>query len=286
MIPTPFEPGQSALLVDAKGRRYLVKIQPGQTFQYHRGVVPHEDIAAAGDGGLVTASGGGRLRVLRPRMADFVLKMQRRAQVVYPKDIGPILVWADIGPGMTVLEAGTGSAALTTALARAVGASGRVVSVERREEHQKVGRKTLQRWFGEVPAHVELRSGDVEDVIGTVDADRIVLDLPEPWHAAGRAAETSAPGTILCAYLPTVPQIQTLVETLRSGPWAEIEVMETLYRTWNVSGRSVRPSHQMVGHTGFLVIARRVEPDETQEGGSERPTDEGQISDPDGTIPP
>lgn len=257
----PIEVGESVLLIDGKGRRYLVKLQVGQTFQYHRGVLAHEEILAAGDGGEVIASGGGRLRVLRPRLADFILKMQRGAQVVYPKDIGQILVWADIAPGMTILEAGTGSAALTTALARAVGPSGRVVSVEAREDHQATALKTLKRWFGDVPDHVELRLGTVEEVIVDTDADRVILDLPEPWHAAEIAATSLAAGSLLCSYLPTVPQIQTLVETMRSSrAWAEIEVIETLHRTWNVEGRSVRPDHQMVGHTGFLAVARRVTP--------------------------
>jgi tRNA (adenine57-N1/adenine58-N1)-methyltransferase len=156
-----------------------------------------------------------------------------------------------------VLEAGTGSGALAIALARAVGPTGRVVSVERRDDHAGHARKTVERWFGEIPPQLELRTGDVEAVIEDVRPDRLVLDLPEPWHAAEQATTVMTGGEVLCAYIPTVPQVQTLVETLRgTRRWAEIEVTETLYRTWNVAGRSVRPDHQMVGHTGFLVVAR------------------------------
>ncbi|HVR33744.1 MAG TPA: tRNA (adenine-N1)-methyltransferase [Acidimicrobiia bacterium] len=257
----PFREGDMALVIDDKERHYLVRLDASGSFQYHRGVLAHSEIIGASEGSRLQASGGGDLVVLRPRLADYVLKMQRGAQVVYPKDIGPILVWGDIGPGMRVLEAGTGSAALTSALVRAVGPEGSVVTVERRDDHQKQAVKTLTRWFGEIPANLDMRIGEVEDVAAEVIVDRIVLDLPEPWHAAKVASETQPGGVGLVAYLPTVPQIQQLVDVLRdSGAWAEIDVFETLHRTWNVSGRSVRPDHQMVGHTGFVVTARRTSP--------------------------
>lgn len=257
----PLEAGESVLLIDSKGRHYLVRLDPARSFQYHRGVIPHTELIGLVDGSMVESSGGGRLRVLRPRLADFILKMRRGAQVVYPKDIGPILLWADIGPGMTVLEAGTGSGALAMALARAVGPSGRLVSIERREDHAAHARSTIEKWFGEVPAHVDLRIGEVEEAIAEVAPDRIVLDLPEPWHAAEVAAAGQPAGGVFCAYLPTVPQVQTLVERMgETGAFDEVEVFETLHRTWNVAGRSVRPDHAMVGHTGFVVVARRVVP--------------------------
>ncbi len=257
---TEFRPGEPCLLIDGKGRQYLLKLDPQRQFQYHRGVLEHTDIIGLPEGSWVQASSGGRLLAIRPRLADFILRMRRGAQVVYPKDIGPILVYADIGPGMTIVEAGTGSGALTMALVRAVGESGRVVSVERREDHAERGRKNIERFFGGAPAQLELRSGDVVPVIEEVQPERIVLDLPEPWHVAAAAAKYQPPGGVFCGYLPTVPQVQTLVDTLREGPFAEIEVREFLARDWNVSGRSVRPSHTMVGHTGFLVFARKVNP--------------------------
>jgi tRNA (adenine57-N1/adenine58-N1)-methyltransferase len=179
--------------------------------------------------------------------------------VVYPKDYGAIMTNADIGTGMTVLEAGTGSGALTLALLRAVGPTGRVVSIERRDDHAAHARKTLERWYGEIPANLELRIGEVSPVIEEVSPERLVLDLPEPWEVVKDAAVGIPMGGVLCAYLPTVPQVQTLVEEMRAlGAFAEIEVFEILYRTWNVDGRSVRPSHRMVGHTGFITVGRRV----------------------------
>ena len=255
----PINEGETVLLIDDKGKRFLVKLTQNQRFEYHRGMLEHNKLMGLPEGSTVSSTGGGTLTVIRPRLADFVLKMPRGAQVVYPKDIGPILVWADIGPGMTVLEAGTGSGALTIALARAVGPDGRVVTIERREDHSKTAVKSITRWFGEIPDYVDMRLGEVEDHVAEVEPDRLVLDLPEPWHAAAIASQTMPPGGILCAYLPTIPQVQTLVETLREALcWIDIEVQEHLYRTWNVAGRSVRPDHHMVGHTGFLVIARKV----------------------------
>lgn len=251
--------GEPALLIDTKGRHFLLRLEHGRVFQYHNGTVPHDQLIGAEDGTMLTSSNGADLLLLRPRLADFVLKMKRGAQVVYPKDLGPILVYADIAPGMTVLEAGTGSGALTLGLSRAVGPGGRVITVERREDHAEHARKTLERWYGGFPENVELRLGDVADEIAGVRPERIVLDLPEPWHTIEAAAEHQPDGGLVAAYLPTVPQVQTTVERAReTGRFSEIEVREFLMREWNVSGRSVRPEHSMVGHTGFLVFMRKV----------------------------
>jgi tRNA (adenine57-N1/adenine58-N1)-methyltransferase len=251
--------GDSVLLIDGKNRRYLVRLQTGGQFHHHLGVIAHDTLIGGQEGVWVVSSGGGRFLVLRPRLADFILKMPRGAQVVYPKDYGSIVTFADIGPGMTVLEAGTGSGALTLALLRAVGPLGRLVSVEVRNDHAAFARKTVERWHGEIPVNLDLRIGEVSPVIEEVSPDRLVLDLPEPWEAVKPAATGLPMGGVLCAYLPTVPQVQTLVEEMRAiGAFAEIEVFENLFRTWNVDGRSVRPSHRMVGHTGFLTVGRKV----------------------------
>lgn len=256
---TALAAGEPCLLIDGKGRQFLLKLDPERQFKYHRGTLDHTELIGLEDGSWVESSGGGRLLVLRPRLADYILRMRRGPQVVYPKDIGPILVYADIAPGMTVLEAGTGSGALSMALARAVGPGGRVVSVERRQDHADFGHKAISRYFGDIPAQLDLRVGDVEDVVEEVRPERIVLDLPEPWHVVDVAGNHQPTGGVLCGYLPTVPQVQTLVESLRaSHAYSQIEVAEFLTREWKVEGRSVRPEHSMVGHTGFLVFARRV----------------------------
>jgi tRNA (adenine57-N1/adenine58-N1)-methyltransferase catalytic subunit len=259
-VSRPLAVEETVLLIDGKGRKYLVRLQAGGQFHYHLGIVPHDEMIGRDEGTRVTSTGGGAMLVLRPRLADFVLKMPRGAAVIYPKDMGPIAVYADIGSGMTVLEAGTGSGALTLALLRFVGPTGRVVSVERREDHAAHAHKSIVRWLGEIPSNLDLRLGDVEDAIAELRPERIVLDVPEPWTAVAVAADHQPGGGVLCSYLPTVPQIQTLTDALReSDRYAEIEVFETLFRTWTVEGRSVRPDHRMVGHTGFLVVARKAD---------------------------
>jgi tRNA (adenine57-N1/adenine58-N1)-methyltransferase len=257
---TEFSAGDACLLFDSKGRRYLIELVPGRDFQYHRGVLPHDAIIGSEDGSVLESSLGARLVALRPRLADYTLKMARRATVLYPKDAGAILVWADIGPGMTVLEAGTGSGALAMVLARAVGPTGRVVSYERRDDHAGIASRLIRGYFGRLPPQLELRIGPVEDAVAALAPDRLVLDLPEPWHSVAPAAEHLAPGGIFCCYLPTVPQVQTVCEALAaSDAFFETETFEVLHREWVIDGRSVRPSHRMVGHTGFVTVSRRIQ---------------------------
>src|SRR5207249_4445789 len=174
-------------------------------------------------------------------------------------DLGPILTFADIHPGARVVEAGTGSGALTIALLRAVGDHGRVVSYELRPEHRDRAAENIEGFFGKLPHNLELRNGDVADVGDTTERfDRAVLDVPEPWAPLGALAVSLDPGGVMCAYLPTTGQVQQLVLALPQAGFAHIESFETMKRGWHVTERSVRPDHRMVGHTGFLTIARRV----------------------------
>ena len=193
-------------------------------------------------------------------VGGFHAQDERSAQVVYPKDLGPILVYADIAPGLTVLEAGSGSGALTLGLSRAVSPTGMVVSVELREDHAHA-RKAVEKWYGRVPENVDLRVGDAAGVVESVRPPRIVLDLPEPWNVVASAAEHQPPGGCWPPTSQRLPQVQTTVEAARdTGVFTEIEVKEVLVRDWNVAGRSVRPRYQMIGHTGFLVFMRRLPP--------------------------
>jgi tRNA (adenine57-N1/adenine58-N1)-methyltransferase len=258
-VSAPFEPGERILLVDARGRRYLVRLRVGGAFHTHGGAIAHDLLLGREEGTEVRSTGGMALRAFRPRMADYILKMPRGAQVVYPKDMGPIVVFADVAPGARVLEAGTGSGALTIALCRAAGPEGRVVSYELRPEFQQRAADNIEAFFGKTPAWLELRPGDVRDVAGSGEAfDRAILDLPDPWDVLDALAEALAPGGILCAYLPTTVQVQQLVLSLAQAGFAHVETIETLLRSWHVAERSVRPDHRMVAHTGFLTVARRL----------------------------
>ena len=234
---------------------------------------------------------GATLVALRPTLAEFVLKMKRGAQVVYPKDIAMILLQGDIFPGASVLEAGAGSGALTLALVRAVGPEGRVTTYELREDFAAVARANVQAYLGKAE-NLEIRLADAYEGIAETELDRIVLDLPEPWRVLQAGAAALRPGGILVAYLPTILQVHTLVEALRSDPlWAMISPFEALVRPWHIDGRSVRPDHRMVAHTGFITTARRIVPlaDAAPGGlgtGDEEDTGDGAGHAPDGAGVP
>lgn len=251
--------GDLVLFVDKRGRRYMVTLEAGAEFHSHHGVLPHDDVIGSEEGAEVESSMGRRFRVLRPTLAEFVLKMPRGAQVIYPKDIGPILVEADIFPGARVLEAGTGSGSLTLALLRAVGPKGTVHSFDVREDFHKKALRNIERFVGSDPNYgtLDARLGDLYADEIAVDVDRVVFDLTEPWRALPNVERCLRPGGILCVYVPTVPQVQRMVEALGVG-WDMVRSFETLQRWWTVDGLSVRPDHRMVAHTAFLVVARRV----------------------------
>jgi tRNA (adenine57-N1/adenine58-N1)-methyltransferase catalytic subunit len=260
-VSAPFEPGERVILLDSRGRRFMIKLQAGGVFHYHGGMVPHDLILGSDEGVTVRSATGSGLVCFRPTLADFVLKMPRGAQVVYPKDIGAILIHADIAPGTQVLEAGTGSGALTMALARATGPDGRVVSYEAREDFHGRAGANIESFFGKVPAWLELRLGDVREVAGAGERfDRCVLDLPEPWAVLPAVLKALEAGAILCAYLPTTNQVQEAVLAMEAAGFGEVRTMEVLVRTWHVTERSVRPDHRMVAHTGFVIVGRRGAP--------------------------
>ncbi|HEX6400097.1 MAG TPA: SAM-dependent methyltransferase, partial [Actinomycetota bacterium] len=211
-MSAPFEPGEQVLLIDQRDRTYLFSLEAGAVFHTHAGTLAHDELVGRPEGARVTTSRGMVLTAFRPRFADYVLKMPRGAQVVYPKDLGPIVVYADVFPGARVLEAGTGSGALTIALCRAVGDQGRVVSYEVRPEHRDRAVANIEGFFGKLPDQLELREGDVSDAGGSGDRfDRVVLDVAEPWGCLPGIRPALEAGAVLCAYLPTTGQLQQLV---------------------------------------------------------------------------
>lgn len=259
----PFAAGDHVQLSDPKGRLHTVRLEPGRAFHTHRGAVAHDELIGAPEGCVVTSSGGTPYLALRPLLRDFVLSMPRGATVVYPKDAAAIIGHADIFPGARVLEAGVGSGALTCSLLRAVGPAGLVVSYERRPEFAQVAASNVQRFFGGAPGHWRLVHGAVEEVAaaGGDGFDRVVLDMLAPWEPLPAVAAVLRAGGVLCVYVATTTQLSRTVEDLRSfGGWSEPEAFETLLRTWHVEGLAVRPSHRMVGHTGFLLTSRRLAP--------------------------
>jgi tRNA (adenine57-N1/adenine58-N1)-methyltransferase len=250
--------GERVLLIDPKERRYLLTLVAGATFHTHAGVIVHDDIIGGDEGRTITGSTGRQFLVLRPTLSDIVLKMPRGAQVIYPKDLGAILIAADIGPGDRVLEAGVGSGALSMTVLRA-GAS--VVGYELREDFAERARANVVGALGEeAPYRVEIR--DVTEGVDERDLDRVLLDMPEPHKVIVPASAALRPGGILLAYLPTINQTALLRQALdaEGSGFGLSETQEIIRRTWHVEARSVRPDHRMVGHTGFLTTARRLAP--------------------------
>jgi len=258
-VSGPLTAGDLVLLLDSKRRRHLVTLEPGGEFHSHAGIVRHDDLLGKDEGTTVRTTLGARIVALRPTLAEYVLEMPRGAQVIYPKDLGPILLLADVYPGARVLESGVGSGALTMTLLRAVGPEGLVTGYELREDFANRARRNVEGLLGaDLPLRIEVR--DAYDGIDEEGLDRIILDLPEPWRMVKHAEGALRPGGILLAYLPTIGQVARLREELTGSAFGMAETLEVMQRGWHVDGQSVRPDHRMVGHTGFLTHARRLGP--------------------------
>ena len=255
-----FHEGDHALIIDRRGRRYLTQLRAGAKFESHLGAFPHDDLIGADAGCWMTTNRGHVLLAVKPTMADFALDMPRIATVGYPKDLGTILVYGDIFPGARVLEAGCGSGAMTMALLRAVGERGTLISYDVRQDMIDRTRENVSAMHSDL-SNLTLKLGDVYEGFEERELDRIVLDLPEPWHVVSHASEALLPGGIFVSFSPTVLQVHELANALRlSRAFEMIETVEVLQRPWVVGARSVRPEHRMVAHTGFITTARRCSP--------------------------
>ena len=257
--------GDRVHLVDQKNRQYALTLKPGEIFQHSGARIAHDELIGQEDGTLVQLSNGKAMLAIYPTLAEYTLKMPRGAQVLYPKDLALIPLWADVYPGARVLEAGVGSGALTIALLRAVGQDGQVVGYEIRKDFAQTAMRNIERYLG-VDSNFSLQFLDVYEGIDTGPAedpqlfDRVILDLPEPWRVVPHAIRALRRGGIYLSFVPTVPQVVQTVSALEeSREVGLISTFETLLRTWNIKGRSVRPDHRMVAHSGFVTVARKIE---------------------------
>ena len=290
--------GDQVQLTDPKGRMHQIILQPGGTFHTHRGSLRHDDLIGSPEGSVVTAAGGTAYVALRPLLADYTLAMKRGAAIIYPKDAAHVLAYADIFPGARVLEAGAGSGALSAWMLRAIGASGQLVSFERRPDFAEIARANVTRYFGLSPQWWTLVTGELSakaalDILqggpslrsthpallraaeaapapleparlpaepaGDALFDRVILDMLSPWDCVADVAAALIPGGLLCCYVATTTQLSRVTEEIRlHGGFFEPAAWETLMRGWHLDGLAVRPEHRMIGHTAFLVTARRL----------------------------
>jgi len=261
----PFRAGDRVQLTGPKGRLNTVTLETGGEFHTHRGILEHDRVIGAPDASVVTSSNGIEYLALRPLLTDFVMSMPRGAAIIYPKDAAQILAQADIFPGATVVEAGVGSGALSLWLLRAIGAEGTLRSFERRQEFADVAAGNVTAFLGAVPTNWSVTVGDLQEVLPTTveagSVDRVVLDMLAPWECLDVTAEALTPGGVLICYIATVTQLSRVAEAIRhTGLFTEPQSSETMVRTWHVEGLAVRPDHRMIGHTGFLLTARRLAP--------------------------
>ncbi len=246
-------------ITDPKGRRHTVLLEPGSLFHTHRGALAHDDLIGLPEGSVITSTAGTQYLALRPLLADYVLAMPRGAQVIYPKDAAQILMFGDVFPGARVLEAGAGSGALTCSLLQAVGERGSVISYEVRADHAEHAAANVERFFGTALPQWQLRVADLITHPADQPVDRVMLDMLHPWEVLPTVSAALVPGGVLIVYVATTTQLARGAQALReAGCYTEPQAWETLQRPWHTVGLAVRPEHRMVGHTAFLLSARRL----------------------------
>lgn len=249
--------GDSILFIDRKSRQYLRTLRTGKRVNVRGAAFQADELIGLSEGTVLRSSMGEYLQIFRPTYAQLIPNLPRQAQLIYPKDVGTILMWGDIHPGARVIETGVGPGATTMALLRAIGPTGHLFSYELREEFATMARDNVARFHGPSPQWT-LKIGDAYEGFEETDIDRMVVDLSEPWRVVPHAARALRAGGVFVGFTPTVLQLKQLVDELRAGPFAAVEILESLQRGWHVKDRSVRPEHRMVAHSGFLIFARRL----------------------------
>jgi tRNA (adenine57-N1/adenine58-N1)-methyltransferase len=252
--------GDLVQLVGLRHKSFIFPLKPGGDFHTHRGILQHDDLIGLPWGAQVFSHLGAPFFLLQPALADLLLDLKRNTQILYPKDIGFILITMGIGPGQKVLEAGTGSGAMTIALAYAVGAEGRVISYEQREEMQNLARKNITRTG--LDSRVDFKLRDIQEGFDETDADAFFLDVPNPYDYIAQVRAALKPGGFFCGIVPTVNQAEILLRALRRHRFAFLEMCEVLLRYYKPEPDRLRPTDRMVAHTGYLIYGRRIEPSE------------------------
>jgi tRNA (adenine57-N1/adenine58-N1)-methyltransferase len=249
--------GDLAMLISAQKKRFLFRLRESGNFHTHRGDIAHSELIGKMWGDQIYSHIGSPFLLLQPSLADLLLEIKRNTQIMYPKDIGFILITMSIGPGQHILEAGTGSGAFTTALAFAVGHQGHVTSYEVREDVHNLARKNLDRT--DLIDRVTLKNQDITDGFDERDVDALFFDLPNPYDYMHHAHQALKPGGSFGCILPTTNQVSKALVALRQENFANIDVCEVLIRYYRVYSDRLRPQDRMIAHTGYLLFARAVQ---------------------------
>jgi tRNA (adenine57-N1/adenine58-N1)-methyltransferase catalytic subunit len=256
-----FSEGDRIQLTDPKGKMYTFTITAGKEWHTHKGWIVHNDLIGLPEGSVVSTSAGLKFTAFKPLLGDFVLSMPRGATIVYPKDAAMIIGVADVFPGAKVIEAGVGSGALSISLLRAIGKDGKLFSFERREDFAEIARENVKTYFGSIPSQWQLEVGSVQESSTDEKYDRVILDMLAPWECVAFAADVLRPGGVFLAYVATTTQLSATAEALKDdGRFTEPLSSETIVRDWHHEGLAVRPMQRMIGHTGFLIVSRRMAP--------------------------
>ena len=256
--------GDLAQIVGLRHKHFIFTLKAGSKFETHRGILQFDDLIGKPWGTQVFSHTGAPFFLLQPSLSDLLIDLPRTTQILYPKDIGFILVTMGVGPGQSVMEAGSGSGSMTTALAYAVGPEGRVVSYEIKPDTQNLARKNLTR-FG-LESRVDFKLRDIQQGLDETDADSFFLDVPNPYDFIAQVRAALKPGGFFCSLSPTFNQIEKTLYALRQNNFAFLEVCEILLRYFKPEPSRLRPTDRMVAHTGFLVFGRKIEPSEDPRG--------------------
>ncbi|MDP2777200.1 MAG: tRNA (adenine-N1)-methyltransferase [Anaerolineales bacterium] len=247
-----------AQLVGLTHKHFVLTLKTGGDFQSHRGVLIHDDLIGKPWGSQVFSHTGAPFFLLQPSISDLLNDLPRTTQILYPKDIGYILIKMSVASGQTVVEAGTGSGSMTIALASAVGAEGKVISYEQKQDVQNLARKNIER-LG-LASRVDFKLRDIQEGFDEADADAFFLDVQNPYDYIGQVRAALKPGGFFGTLLPTFNQVEKTLNSLKKYNFAFVEVCELLLRFYKPDPHRIRPTDRMVAHTGFLMFARKIEP--------------------------
>jgi len=255
LTQTTINEGDHILLYLNRKKTYLVKVEKGKSFHTHKGFIQLDNLIAKQHGTRIKSNTGTEFIALKPLLPDYIFKSQRKTQITYPKDIALIVMFSGIGPGSRVVEAGTGTGALTSALAYYVKPNGHVYSYEIRPEFIETAQKNLQR--ANLLEYVELKNEDITIGIEETDTDAVILDMATPWLVIPHAYKALKGSGKLVSFSPTIDQVIKTVEALEENGFVDIETIECIMRRMQVERGKTRPETLMTGHTGYITFARK-----------------------------